>query len=314
MLCCALEMLNLMTRRVPMAQVARLSSSTSSTSLTVHGHYISQPARSVLWLLKIQDEVRYALEDLFIQCFRLISFVVISHSSLSMWPLWLGRRKHQNTKRNFRLDRSQRSKMATSAWSVFNFVNMSFLLHQSFYSVLSCLSHECVIIFVFGLQSEGSAMMQYLCDKHGWDQWWPQGSDETSRLKRAKLSEYLSYHHHGTRMISHKIAFKLFTKQFFKKDYPETKDELREISTKIISNFEKKGLRGGPFIAGSTTPTIADLFAYTEIYQLVYLNVLTHDDLSPPMRAWAEALQALPAHDDVHASLKKLATAMKEEE
>jgi len=164
------------------------------------------------------------------------------------------------------------------------------------------------------MQSEGSAMMQYLCEKYGWDQWWPQGSDEASRQKRAKLNEYLSYHHHGTRMISHKIAFKLFYKQFFKKDYPETREELKELSFKFISNFEKKALCAGPFIGESTTPTIADLFAYAEIYQLVYMDVLSHDDLSPAMQAWAEALQALPAYDDVHTSLKKLGAAIRESE
>jgi glutathione S-transferase len=157
-------------------------------------------------------------------------------------------------------------------------------------------------------------MMQYLCDKHQWDQWWPQGSDAASIQKRAKLSEYLSYHHHGTRMISHKIAFKLFLKQFFDKDYTESKEELKELSLKIIANFEKKGLCAGPFVGGSQAPTIADLFAYAEIYQLVYMHVISHSDLSPAMQSWAEALQALPAHDDVHVSLKKLAAAMQEKE
>ena len=171
---------------------------------------------------------------------------------------------------------------------------------------------ESVLCASYHLQSEGSAMMQYLCEKYKWDQWWPQGSDDAARQKRAKLSEYMSYHHHGTRMISHKVAFKLFYKQFFKKDYPETKEELKELSLKYIANFEKKGLSSGPFIAGSTTPTIADLFAYAEIYQLVYMGLLMHQDLSPAMQTWSEAMQALPAHDDVHRSIEKLGGAIRD--
>lgn len=156
--------------------------------------------------------------------------------------------------------------------------------------------------------------MQYLCDKNGWDQWWPQGSDDSSRKRRAKLSQYLSYHHHGTRMISHKVAFKLFSKQFFKKDYEETPEDLKNLSLKIIANFEKKGLEAGPFVGGCVAPSIADLFAYAEIYQLVYMGVLKHEDLSPAMQTWALALQALPAHDDVHVSVSKLGAAIQDSE
>jgi glutathione S-transferase len=153
--------------------------------------------------------------------------------------------------------------------------------------------------------------MQYLCDKKGWDQWWPQGTDEESRQKRAKLSEYMSYHHHGTRMISHKVAFKLFMKQFFKKDHEESRDDLKDLSLKIIANFQKKGLGAGPFVGGSEAPTIADLFAYAEVYQLVYLGLLSHEELTPAIQSWALALQELPFHDDVHNSLDKLGSAIK---
>jgi hypothetical protein len=52
--------ITLMSQRLPvtMKSTARLL---STSSLTVHGHYVSQPARSVLWLLKINNEVRLAL-------------------------------------------------------------------------------------------------------------------------------------------------------------------------------------------------------------------------------------------------------------
>jgi glutathione S-transferase len=196
-------------------------------------------------------------------------------------------------------------------------VGRSFIILYSYYldlyRIFFVVIYQLLIFLTscFYIQSEGSAMMQYLCDKYSWDQWWPQGSDDLSRQKRAKLSEYLSYHHHGTRMISHKIVFKIFSKQFFKKEYEESKEDLRNLSFKIVANFEKKGLGAGPFIGGSPTPTIADLFAYAEIYQLVYLDIFSHEELSPAMQTWAEALQTLPAHDDVHASLAKLAAAVK---
>ena len=154
--------------------------------------------------------------------------------------------------------------------------------------------------------------MIYLCEKYNWDNWYPQGSDQASKEKRAQINQYLSYHHHSTRTISREIAFKLFNKQFFNKDFPESMDDLKALSSKILHNFEKKCLYGGPFIGGFTTPTIADLFAYAEIYQLVFMDVLKHDDLSPTLQSWATSLQALPAHDDVHSTIRKLAHAMKE--
>jgi hypothetical protein len=49
-------MFNHFCRRFPVVakQAVRFS---SISSLTVYGHYVSQPARSVLWLLKINDQV-----------------------------------------------------------------------------------------------------------------------------------------------------------------------------------------------------------------------------------------------------------------
>mmetsp|Transcript_7299 Transcript_7299/g.12252 ORF Transcript_7299/g.12252 Transcript_7299/m.12252 type:complete len:251 (-) Transcript_7299:187-939(-) len=247
-------MLSVLPRRL--AAVAKHTRLLSTPSLTVHGHYVSQPARSVLWLLKINDE----------------PFNFNNVAALA------GGTKTPEFKAKFPIGQ------------------IPAMEDGDFYL------------------SEGSAIMKYLCDKNGWDQWWPQGSDEASRKKRAKLSQYMSYHHHGTRMISHKVAFKLFSKQFFKVDYVETPDDLKNLSLKIIMNFEKKGLEAGPFVGGSEVPSIADLFAYAEIYQLVYMGVLKDEDFSPAMKTWTMALQELPAHDDVHSSVRKLGAAIQEGE
>jgi hypothetical protein len=58
--------------------------------------------------------------------------------------------------------------------------------------------------------TEGSAIMQYLCELHGWTQWWPAAAGSTDSPavieERAVLCSYLSSHHSTTRNIS-KVAF-----------------------------------------------------------------------------------------------------------
>jgi glutathione S-transferase len=74
------------------------------------------------------------------------------------------------------------------------------------------------------------------------------------------------------------------------------------------ARFSSVYLQDGPFIAGST-PTIADLFAYTEIAQVPQVlgsdfdfDASTHGEL----KEWLARMKELPHHEDVHRTTYKL--------
>ena len=157
--------------------------------------------------------------------------------------------------------------------------------------------------------AEGSAICQYLCEKHSWEQWWPSGRDTASIQKRAKISEYLSSHHHTSRLVSAK-AFRPFMVGIFTKK-PWTAEVVGEHQVsvlKIAAKFERAFLeRGpGPFVNGMAEPSIADLIAYPEFAQMRQCGLVDYSGL-PRMSGWLDRIQALPMHDDVHRTLFKLA-------
>ena len=152
----------------------------------------------------------------------------------------------------------------------------------------------------------GSAILQYLCEKHGWNEWWPTGSDAASIQKRAKIAEYLSSHHHTSRMVSARV-FRPFIEALgsgHKWDAAKAK-EVEPIVLKIAGKFEQTFLRNGPYINGLDQPTIADLIAYTEYAQVVQIGVCNFTSL-PVLNAWLSNMQKLPEHDNVHKSVVKL--------
>lgn len=221
----------------------------SASRLVVYGHYVSQPSRAVLWLLKIHN---HPFE------FRKVE------------PLAGDTRKDEF-----------RNKFPTALAPAID--------DDGF-----CLA-------------EGSAVMQYLCEKHGWAQWWPIGQSESERRKRAKIAEYLSHHHHSDRLISHKIIRPYLEEVFFKKPTNSHDFEKRDaFARKSIGKFQDTFLRETDFVNNQTQPTIADLVAYTEIGQLLHLNILSSFDEFPRVKCWGERMQAIPCHDDVHKTARKV--------
>jgi glutathione S-transferase len=156
--------------------------------------------------------------------------------------------------------------------------------------------------------AEGSAIAQYLCEKYKWDQWWPSGSDLESMQKRAKISEYLSSHHHTSRMVSAK-GFRPFIVAAFKPETRWTAETAKNNEApvlKIASKFERTFLSQGDYINGMDHPTIADLIAYPEYAQMSQCGLVDYSSL-PLLLAWMKRMEALPEHDDVHRALGKLA-------
>ena len=222
-----------------------LSASAASNTPTVYGHYVSQPSRSVLWLLKIHDQ---------------------PHEFIKIDVL----------KGEARLE-PYKSKFPTQL--IPGLDDNGFTL------------------------AEGSAIMQYLCEKYRWDQWWPTGSDIATCHKRAKISEFLSSHHHTTRLISHKIGRPLFVSGFISE---EKMLENAKEANKILKRFGNAFLENGNYVNGMDTPTIADLVAYSEIGQIRHFDILPSLDGHPLVKEWTERMKRLPYYDDVHKSNLKL--------
>jgi glutathione S-transferase len=217
--------------------------------LVVYGHYVSQPSRAVLWLLKIHNHP--------------FEFKKVE-------PLAGDTRRDEF-----------RSKFPTGLAPAID--------DDGF-----CLA-------------EGSAIMQYLCEKHEWTQWWPLGQSESERRKRAKISEYLSHHHHSDRLISHKIIRPSLEEVFFKKPTNSQDFEKRQASAlKSVRKFQDTFLRETEFVNDQTHPTIADLVAYAEVGQLLHLNILSSFDELPRAKQWVEKMQSIPSHDDVHKTARKV--------
>jgi glutathione S-transferase len=141
---------------------------------------------------------------------------------------------------------------------------------------------------------ESPAIMAYLADSRGWEDVYPKAP-----RKRAKIDSYLHWHHSGTRSLAAVAA------QFLRPDLADdpVMEKGRAAAGKTLDRLSQVWLSESPFIAGSPTPSIADLLAYEEVMQLLpgAFNLLDAP-LEPKLNAWVERMQGLPLHDEVHAS------------
>lgn len=221
-----------------------------NSSLTVYGHYVSQPSRAVIWLLKM-NEIDFQFKKV-----EPISGESRREPYKSMFPTCL----------------------------------IPGLDDNGFYL------------------AEGSAIMQYICEKHGLEQWWPSGSSDPIKMqKRAKIAEYLSHFHHSTRLISHKVIRPRFDELFANKPLVEGEEAKRqEFAVKNLKTFASTFLADGKFVNGMDQPSIADLAAYCEIGQLTAMHMFSTFEIIPEVQVWAKKMQQLPHHDDVHQALFKM--------
>mmetsp|Transcript_20295 Transcript_20295/g.34644 ORF Transcript_20295/g.34644 Transcript_20295/m.34644 type:complete len:234 (+) Transcript_20295:90-791(+) len=151
---------------------------------------------------------------------------------------------------------------------------------------------------------ESNAILSYLCRKHDWNDFYPKNNE-----KRAKIDEYLHFHHHHSRVFSG-VLFRptLFT-ILLKQKFPDPPRE-KQISSvrkaaKILENF----LESSPFLANSQQPTIADLAAYCELDQIFALNKAGFDlfDFNPypNILKWSERMEKFDQHDQIRKTLFK---------
>tara|TARA_Y100001934_G_scaffold259782_1_gene331387 strand:+ start:2767 stop:3537 length:771 start_codon:yes stop_codon:yes gene_type:complete len=150
---------------------------------------------------------------------------------------------------------------------------------------------------------ESHAILIYLCEKHGWRDLWPD-----DLVARAKVNQYLHFHHRNTRELVVHWSRSLWPSVFGKTDpdegwfrrntFPglENGRAVRRQSLGIIEGM----LGRSAFLAGDSA-TLADISAYEELgqNQPKFANCEDYSEY-PNIRRWFTAMEELPGHDDVH--------------
>jgi glutathione S-transferase len=161
---------------------------------------------------------------------------------------------------------------------------------------------------------EMSAILVYLCEKHGWTDLYP---DELET--RALVHQYLHFHHTSTRLATLKLMGPHVTAAFrdqilARKDAmdvlqlellqatlrdPNVLETGRAVVSKLSGLIESGYLRDGATYLCADRLTIADLAAYEDLGQLRRANLFDFNDF-PRLRGWLDAMEKLPFHDAVH--------------
>ena len=174
--------------------------------------------------------------------------------------------------------------------------------------------------------SEASAILMYLCEKNGWDDFYP-----TAIRRRAKVHEYLSHHNESTRMMTRKVIFPTMKWMFAgetrgagsgasasgvahlshgSRDVENVKTTIRDVAKRFQHKFlvHENGATSSNYIVEGDTPTIADLLAYPDIAQIPMIMGIDYSEWPElePLRLWMGRISELPYHDDVHRTVYKI--------
>ncbi|RLN32274.1 hypothetical protein BBJ28_00012069 [Nothophytophthora sp. Chile5] len=150
---------------------------------------------------------------------------------------------------------------------------------------------------------EGTAILTYLAEKFGWTDLYP-----TDMQARAKVNEFLSWHHTNTRLFTLQILRPAIGKKLGGASpadlaFLENVDALLEKEMTLLETFLDKD-----YIAHTDAPTVADYIAYCEIDQLEMMGY----DFSKyaKVSAWLARMKEIPFHDEVHEDLDKFLTSL----
>jgi glutathione S-transferase len=150
----------------------------------------------------------------------------------------------------------------------------------------------------FGL-GESHAIMRFLCARFGLSDFWYPADPH----KRARVDEYLDWHHTHTRK-----GVPFFFHKYMAKHFGMTPDTLRRSEGRAhyeaAANFvENVFLARGAWIAGDAI-SIADLSCYAELGPLQWDDELGPVlDALPRLTRWLRAMGSQPWHEEVMADV-----------
>ena len=151
---------------------------------------------------------------------------------------------------------------------------------------------------------ESHAILIYLCEKYSWYDLWPD-----ALVARAKVNQYLHFHHRNTREVVVQWSRALWPAVFEVEDPDETWFRRNTFSglqnnSRVVNDALEiidGMLATSTFIAGPTV-TLADISAYEELgqNQKKYANCTDYKKYSNITR-WFIAMEKLPFHGEAHA-------------
>ncbi|MFT7651185.1 MAG: glutathione S-transferase [Candidatus Azotimanducaceae bacterium] len=150
---------------------------------------------------------------------------------------------------------------------------------------------------------ESHAILVYLCEKYGWTDLWPEDLG-----LRAKVNQYLHFHHRNTREVVIGWSRALWPSVFGVKD-PDAAWLKRNTFAGLANNAKvvqdtlqivEGMLIESPFLVGECA-TLADISAYEELgqNQAKYANCTDYTSY-PSIQRWFVRMGALPEHDRAH--------------
>lgn len=146
--------------------------------------------------------------------------------------------------------------------------------------------------------------MAYLANKHDWTDVYPKDAKA-----RAKIDQYLSWHHTNTRHSTTRIL-RPYIARHLGKATPEQLDDVKNTNA-IISRYVTilEQLFVAPYVAESKTPTLADYACYCELDQLEAMEVFDFS-VFPKTAAWMERMKEVPLHDEVRVPMNDFLTSV----
>ncbi|KAL8244900.1 hypothetical protein R6Q59_011158 [Mikania micrantha] len=155
---------------------------------------------------------------------------------------------------------------------------------------------------------ESHAILIYLCCKYPGvaSHWYP-----SDLIERAKVHSVLDWHHANLRrgsvgVIMNKVILPLNGLP----SNPQATEEAEKTLEKALTILETFWLKDGPFLAGRSQPSIADLNLVSEVMELQLLSEKDHDRILSPFKKvlqWVEDTKSAtaPHFEEIHGVLFK---------
>jgi glutathione S-transferase len=166
---------------------------------------------------------------------------------------------------------------------------------------------------------ESQAIVHYLRRLHAdkvASHWYPEQDLRTI----ARIDSYLNWHGNHFRPAIAGYVFSAFIgpKTFGKPFTEEQVEKARKNSLDVLQMLNNYWLSDGKYIGGATQPSIADLFCYGEISQLMFIeqwDVKSKQFYNAPffsqfdhVISWMKKIQQLDEYDTIHNATMKIAT------
>eukprot|EP00668_Euglena_longa_P024035 GGOE01030032.1.p2 GENE.GGOE01030032.1~~GGOE01030032.1.p2 ORF type:complete len:234 (+),score=68.30 GGOE01030032.1:69-704(+) len=147
---------------------------------------------------------------------------------------------------------------------------------------------------------EAAAILCYLADKYHWHDLYP-----VDLQARAKVNQYLHWHHSNTRQLTQLLIFPAL--KFAPYDPKQTELKVPQVMGRLEHLLSDSTFLCGPRL------TLADIMAYGEVGQLhPQFCDLVNFTPYPNVARWVEEMAALPEHDTAHQGLAKFAPQFRE--